>query len=87
MYIYQAKSSRFESTDFASVVIDDVGDLCPYVSVHIPFNPASYFITMRAGGTLSRVHQSLLTNSHKTYTVAYIVTPPTFITQKTAFVT
>ena len=24
MHVYQAKSSRFESTDFASVVIDDV---------------------------------------------------------------
>ena len=25
MHVYQAKSSRFESTDFASVMIDDVG--------------------------------------------------------------
>ena len=25
MYVYPAKSSRFESTDFASVMIDDVG--------------------------------------------------------------
>ena len=25
MHIYLAKSSRFESTDFASVMIDDVG--------------------------------------------------------------
>ena len=62
MHIYLAKSSRFESTDFASVMIDDVGcsrrHQCPQCEY---IRHATYGVNV-----------SLLVYNHRTYGITFI---------------